>query len=395
MVAKRKSFRPPQKIHQRILSPLREFMQDSRAAGILLIACTALSLLLSNSSWQAQYTGFWESEFHWPTSSIALPHTFLHWINDGFMVLFFFLVGMEIKRELMIGELSSLRKSLLPVLAAIGGMLFPALIFLSFNAGTPYKHGWGIPMATDIAFSLGILSLLGNRIPLSLKIFLAALAIIDDLGAIVTIAFFYTQTLHLFYLLMAGLLLILLITLNLCKVQHLVFYYLAGIFLWYCIYNSGVHATIAGVLLAFCIPLSKIESLEHELHGPVNFIIMPLFALANTAIVVPSNWQLIWRNTIHHGILTGLLIGKPLGILLFSLLPSRLGWASLPSNTNWKQLMGVGILAGVGFTMSIFISTLAYPENDLQIVAKIAVMAASLLAGLAGFFCLRSLKNGT
>jgi len=375
-----------------LLSPLNEFLKDSRAVGIILIACTIVSLILANSPWQASYLHFWEMEFHIPVAALHLPHTFLHWINDGFMALFFFLVGMEIKRELTIGELSSIRKSMLPVLAAIGGMLCPALIFTLFNGNTPYAHGWGIPMATDIAFSLGVLSLLGNRVPVSLKILLMALAIIDDLGAILTIAIFYTADLQLTYLFAGAGALVLLVILNLAKVQRLIFYFIPGIILWYCILNSGVHATIAGVLLAFCIPLSRISSLEHSLHDPVNFIIMPVFALANTAIVFPSDILHVFTSTISYGIIAGLLIGKPLGIFFFSWLATKLKLAALPSQTSWAQIVGVGLIAGIGFTMSIFISTLAYNENELQVISKMSVIVASLLAGLLGFIFLKMLK---
>lgn len=379
-------------LRKNLLSPLNEFLKDSRAVGIILIACTIVSLILANSPWQASYLHFWEMEFHIPVTALHLPHTFLHWINDGFMALFFFLVGMEIKRELTIGELSSIRKSMLPVLAAIGGMLFPALIFTLFNGSTPYAHGWGIPMATDIAFSLGVLSLLGNRVPVSLKILLMALAIIDDLGAILTIAIFYTADLQLTYLFAGAGALVLLVILNLAKVQRLIFYFIPGIILWYCILNSGVHATIAGVLLAFCIPLSRISSLEHSLHDPVNFIIMPVFALANTAIVFPPDILHVFTSTISYGIIAGLLIGKPLGIFFFSWLATRLKLAALPSQTNWAQIVGVGLIAGIGFTMSIFISTLAYNENELQVISKMSVIVASLLAGLLGFIFLKILK---
>ncbi|WP_298739105.1 Na+/H+ antiporter NhaA [uncultured Chitinophaga sp.] len=380
-------------IKTRLLSPLHEFLQDSRAVGIVLIACTVVSLVTANSPYQLSYLHFWETTVSMP-EGWHMPHTLLHWINDGLMVLFFFLVGMEIKRELMEGELSSLQKSLLPALAALGGMVCPALIFIAFNANTDHIHGWGIPMATDIAFSLGILSLLGNRVPVNLKIFLMALAIIDDLGAILTIAIFYTDELQLVYLLSGLATLVVLIVLNLFKVQRLIWYLIPGIVLWYCIFNSGIHATIAGVLIAFCIPLSKISDLIHNLHDPVNFVIMPLFALANTAIVFPPDIFQVFTDTVSYGILAGLVAGKPLGIFLFSYLATRFKLAALPDETSWAQLIGAGIIAGIGFTMSIFISTLAYAEADLQVISKISVMAASLIAGIAGYLYLRILKPG-
>jgi NhaA family Na+:H+ antiporter len=371
---------------KKLLSPIYQFLHDSRAIGIILICCTIVSLILANSPLQQAYTGFWDTAVH--INFVHLPHTFLHWINDGLMVPFFFLVGMEIKRELTTGELSSIRKSMMPVMAALGGMICPALIFLIFNGGTPYAHGWGIPMATDIAFSLGVLSLLGKRVPLTLKIFLTALAIIDDLGAILTIAVFYTASLQISYLLAGAGIMLLLIILNLCKVQKIIFYIIPGIILWYCIYNSGIHATIAGVLLACCIPLSRLPGLITKLHDPVNFIIMPVFALSNTAIVFPPDMLHAFNNSISYGILAGLMIGKPLGIFGFSWIATRLKLAALPDKTKWSQLLGVGIIAGIGFTMSIFISTLAYPEISLQVTAKIAVIAASLISGIVGYYYL-------
>lgn len=379
------------RFRKRLLSPLYEFLRDSRAVGIVLIVCTLISLVVANSPYQVPYLHFWETDMHIP-QGWHLPHTLLHWINDGLMVLFFFLVGMEIKRELMVGELSSIRKSMLPALAALGGMICPALIFLAFNAHTNHLQGWGIPMATDIAFSLGILSLLGNRVPVNLKIFLMALAIIDDLGAILAIAIFYTEELRLVYLLSGAAVLALLVVLNQLKVQRLIFYFIPGIVLWYCVFNSGIHATIAGVLLAFCIPLTRIADLIHNLHDPVNFIIMPVFALANTAIVFPPDiWQ-AFTDTVSYGILAGLVIGKPLGIFLFSYTATRFKLAALPHKTTWAHLTGAGIIAGIGFTMSIFISTLAYTEAHLQVISKMSVMAASLIAGIAGYLYLRILK---
>lgn len=380
------------RFRKRLLSPLYEFLRDSRAVGIVLIVCTVLSLVAANSPYQTSYLHFWETEVHVP-GGWHLPHTLLHWINDGLMVLFFFLVGMEIKRELTVGELSSIRKSMLPVLAALGGMVCPALIFIAFNIQTDHVHGWGIPMATDIAFSLGILSLLGNRVPVNLKIFLMALAIIDDLGAILAIAIFYTDELRMIYLLSGAGLLALLVCLNMLKVQRLIFYFIPGLVLWYCIYNSGIHATIAGVLVAFCIPLTRIADLIHNLHDPVNFLIMPVFALANTAIVFPSDLWLAFTDTVSYGILAGLVLGKPLGIFLFSYTATRFRLAALPHKTTWGQLTGAGIIAGIGFTMSIFISTLAYNEAALQVISKMSVMAASLIAGIGGYLYLRILKQ--
>ncbi|NSL91138.1 Na+/H+ antiporter NhaA [Chitinophaga solisilvae] len=381
-----------------LLSPLHTFLKDSRAVGIVLIVCTLVSMILANSGVQEGYVAFWNTLFdpagghHYQYRALHLPNSYLLWINDGMMVLFFFLVGMEIKRELTVGELSSFRKSILPVLAAIGGMVFPALIFTLFNSGTPYAHGWGIPMATDIAFSLGILSLLGKRVPVGLKIFLMALAIIDDLGAILTIAVFYTPHLEVKYLLIGGAVFLIPVLLNLLKVKRLILYYIPGVVLWYCLFNSGVHATIAGVLLAFCIPQDKIADLVHDLHDPVNFIIMPVFALANTAIQLPSDIWGALHNNISYGIIAGLVLGKPLGIFVLSFTAVKLKLAALPSKSRWTQLFGVGIIAGIGFTMSIFISSLAYIEREYQIISIISVIAASLLAGILGYVFLRILK---
>ncbi|SIN97366.1 Na+/H+ antiporter NhaA [Chitinophaga niabensis] len=382
----------------RFISPIFQFLQDSRAVGIVLIGCTILSLIIANSPWQDAYTGFFNTLFdpagghHYNYKGLHLPNSWLLWINDGFMALFFFLVGMEIKRELTTGELASVKKSLLPILAALGGMLMPALIYTLFNGNSPYAHGWGIPMATDIAFSLGILSLLGKRVPLSLKIFLTALAIIDDLGAILAIAIFYTDALHMLYLYIGAGVFALLLLMNYLKVQRIILYVIPGLVLWYCVFNSGIHATIAGVLLAFCIPLNKIHSLEHTLHDPVNFLIMPIFALANTAIEFPPDLLHAFTHSVSFGIIAGLVLGKPLGIFFFCLIAVRLKLASLPANTNWKQLWGVGMIAGVGFTMSIFIATLAFKPVDIQVISVMSVILASLLSGLAGFIFLRAIK---
>ena len=385
------SLSPKRIISKRILSPIREFIRDSRSVGIILILCTVLSLLLSNSGWGESYRGFWEKEFHTGQTGIHLPHTILHLINDGLMALFFFLVGLEIKRELMIGELASLKKSLLPVMAALGGMVVPAGIFLLWCGDTPYSKGWGIPMATDIAFSLGILSLLGRKAPLSLRIFLTALAIIDDLGGILAIAIFYAQEIRIDYLLGSGGLVLLLALMNFYKVRYYSLYFIIGLLLWYLVYNSGVHATIAGVALALTIPLHKIDKLEHALHDPVNFLIMPLFALANTAILLPDSFASIFTSPVHHGILTGLAIGKPAGIFLFSYLAVKSGIGMLPEGINWKQVLGMGMIAGIGFTISIFMSTLAFQDPAIQTVAKVAIMGASLLAAVGGFLYLNLL----
>ncbi|MFC4233439.1 Na+/H+ antiporter NhaA [Parasediminibacterium paludis] len=378
------------KLKTQIFSPLRDFFADSRAIGIVLIACTVVSLTLSNySPTSLIYTKFWENEFHWFVHFLHLPETNLLFINDVLMTFFFFLVGMEIKRELTIGELASLQRSLLPVFAAFGGMLCPAIIFILLNNGTPFQKGWGIPMATDIAFSLGILSLLGKRVPVQLKIFLTALAIIDDLGAVLTIAVFYSANINFLYLGFSAVIALIVIGLNKFKFNNLLFYLVLGILLWYCMFNSGIHATLAGVIMSFCMPLNQLSKLEHRLFHPVNFVIMPLFALANTAIVLPKNIDFIITSTVSFGVIAGLVIGKPLGIFSFSYLAVKFKMAAKPANINWKQLLGVGMIGGIGFTMSIFTAALAYTTQDLQIIAKVAIIIASIIAGILGYIMLR------
>jgi NhaA family Na+:H+ antiporter len=368
---------------RKIISTFVEISKDSRSTGILLLICTAVSLWLSNGI-SGGYLQVWNNEFPSFFTTVHLPHTLLHIINDVFMPVFFLQVGMEIKRELLDGELKSFKKSLLPVVGALGGMVVPAAIYLIITRGTPYSNGWGIPIATDIAFSLGVLSLLGKRVPLSLRIFLMALAIIDDLGGIVAIALFYAQGLHFIYVILSAVLLAVLGLINKYKVKHLTLYFVVGMLLWYCVYNSGINATIAGVLLAFALPLAHIPYIEHKLHVPVNFIILPLFALANTAILLPTDFSAAFSSSVHKGILLGLLVGKPLGIVLFCYLAVRMRIAALPTHTSWRQLWGVGMVAGVGFTISIFMTHLAFDDPATQTIAKVAVIIASLLSGVIG-----------
>jgi NhaA family Na+:H+ antiporter len=374
---------------KQIINLVSATIDSGRLTGILLILCTVVSLLLSNSWWAPGYLHFWH---------LNIPLSFLNesiewWINDGLMAIFFFMVGLEIRRELIAGQLSSLRKSLLPVLAAAGGMVVPALIYILFNIHTSYLHGWAVPMATDIAFSLGILSLLGSRVPVGLKIFLTALAIIDDLGAVLVIAFFYTSELHLEMLLYALAILGGLLLMNRLKIKPLVFYLIPGIFLWWFILNSGVHATIAGVLLSLCIPMNKVAHTEHSLAKPVNFLIIPLFALANTAIHLPGNGISELAESFSLGIILGLLIGKPVGITLASYLSIRSGFTQLPEGSSWRQLYGVGFTAGIGFTMSIFIANLAFEQKEILDASKIAILTASLFSALVGVFILLMKKK--
>lgn len=392
MQTKKETTGPARRITHAIFSPLKSFLSDSRAVGIVLVACTVVSLVLSNNSRTGDaYRGWWTTAIASP-GGLSLPHDFLGWINDWLMVFFFFLVGMEIKRELLAGELATLRKSLLPVVGALGGMVVPAVIFAAFNHGTPFHHGWGIPMATDIAFSLGILSLLGDRVPLQLKVFLTALAIIDDLGAIVVIALFYSTGVHWGYLAGALLILCVPVALNLLKSGRLILYLIPGIGVWYCLLNSGIHPTIAGVMMAFCIPLRRIPDLERALYDVVNFLIMPLFALANTAILFPAHVAAVMHSPIAYGVVLGLFLGKPVGITLFSYVSVKLGIAQLPSGAGWKQMWGVGMIAGIGFTMSIFIATLAFGSVGEQVISKMAVLAASVLAGVSGYCFIRWLS---
>lgn len=381
-------------ITTRIISPIMEFLKDSRATGVILLCCTVISMGLANSAVGGLYIGMLNYEVVIPAQGVQFPHTPLHFINDFLMAIFFLLVGMEIKRELLAGELASLKKSLLPVVAALGGMVVPALIYLAWTHGKPvFSRGWGIPMATDIAFSLGVLSMLGRRATISLRIFLMALAIIDDLGGILTIAIFYAEEINKTYLLMGGLMLFVLSLLNLMKVRRYYIYMFLGLFLWYFFFNSGVHATIAGVLLAFSIPMHKIGELEHALHDPVNFIILPLFALANTAIPLPSDLVPVFSSVVHHGIFMGLVLGKPLGIYAFSRIAVLLKLAELPERMRWNEVAGMGMVAGIGFTISIFMCTLAFPFEELQVIAKVAIMGASLVAGLMGYIYLRLLSR--
>ena len=364
------------------VSPLLEFIHDSRAVGVMLLICTVVSLLISNTFLGEYYLSFWNAEVH---LGAYMPHTILHWINDGLMAIFFFQVGMEIKREMVSGELSSIKQSILPVAGALGGMLVPALIFILFNSGTEFANGWGVPMATDIAFSLGIASLLTGRVPLALKIFLTALAIIDDLGAIVAIAIFYTSTIKFIYLFIGLGIFVLLLLLTRFKVKFGFWNFLLGAALWFCFFNSGVHATIAGVLFAFTIPIKKLSGIEHALHNYVNFLIIPVFALANTAIVIPSGFTEHMTNSLSLGIIAGLLFGKPIGIVLFCWLLVKLKIGQLADGITWKHMIGLGLLAGIGFTMSIFISMLAFKDSFTQDISKMAVMVASVLAIICGY----------
>ncbi len=423
----------------RVLRPFQEFAQLGSLGGITLLLCTAFALAWANSPWSESYFHLWELRFSLGPAEAPLTLTLHEWINDALMVVFFLLVGLEIKRELLVGELSSPRQAALPILAAIGGMVVPALIYAAFNRGSEGMAGWGIPMATDIAFALGVLALLGPRVPVGLKVFLAALAIVDDLGAVLVIALFYTSALSVTALIGAAICAAILVALNRARVTSLTPYVLVGIVLWLFVLHSGVHATIAGVILAMTIPTSNsidatqfsrrarallddfdaVDSegasiitskgkqdavyqldvatddvtapllrLEHRLNLPVSFLIMPLFAIASAGVRIAGASDAL-GSPVAHGVAAGLVVGKAIGISLFSWLAIRFGFAALPAGVTVRMLFGVACLGGIGFTMSLFIAGLAFGTSPLLIDAKLAVLAASTVAGIAGFLILR------
>lgn len=365
----------------------KDFFESEKAGGLTLIACTAVSLIIANSAWASSYEHFWHTDF--------AGHGIAHWINDGLMTIFFLLIGLELEREIYQGELSNIKDALLPIFAAIGGMLLPAGIFYLLTYGTKGQAGIGIPMATDIAFALGILSLLGNKVPTSLKVFLTALAVIDDLGAIFVIAIFYIKTILWTNLFIALGIFVVLVIFNRLKVRNLIPYLLGGVAMWYFMLNSGVHATITGVLLAFAIPFGNGDEkstsyiLQHFLHRPVAFIILPLFALANTAIAIDGNIVETLTQNYSLGIALGLIVGKPLGIFLISFAVVSLGVCKLPFDLDWKAIIGAGLLGGIGFTMSIFITLLAFEDSIIIDNAKFMILTASLAAGILGYFYLK------
>jgi NhaA family Na+:H+ antiporter len=422
-----------------LVRPFTEFFRREAAGGIVLMLSSLLALALANldSGVARHFPDIWESHLRIGVNDFALDKSLLHWINDGLMAIFFLIVGLEIKREVLEGELASIQKAALPIAGALGGMVVPALLFSLFNQGQPTASGWGIPMATDIAFALAVLQLLGPRVPLALKVFLTALAIVDDLGAVLVIAGFYTQELHLTYLFMAFGAWAALWFINLLGGRSLWFYLPLGVVLWYFTLKSGIHATLAGVLLAVTIPFrightrpvllhlieqrlaflqreahthetdprtiseelealaetvsSPAQRLEQRLHSLVAFGIIPLFAFANTSLVIdPAVFGQLF-SPLGLGILAGLVIGKPLGIGLLAWATVKLGWATLPMGVTWRHLWGAGVLAGIGFTMSIFITLLALGErSEGEAVAKTAILTASLLAGLMGYVLLRT-----
>ncbi len=378
-------------VQRRLSNTFQRFFESEKAGGILLIVCTVISLMLANSPIGDPYLHLW----HVKVAGLSVEH----WINDALMAIFFLLIGLELERELYNGELSSLRNALLPIVAAAGGIAVPALIHFGFNGGMPTQAGIGIPMATDIAFALGVLALLGSRVPASLKVFLTALAVMDDLGAIIVIALFYTAELAFVYLLGALAVFGALLFLNrVLRVMSLIPYLLGGVLMWFLMLKSGVHATIAGVLLAFAIPFSSRQDdaaspshrLEHVLHRPVAFVILPIFALANTGIVIGGDWAQELASSNSLGILAGLVVGKPLGITILSFLAVAIGLCKLPLDLRWRHVFGAGLLGGIGFTMSIFITNLAFTDEPGVVNAsKMAILLASLSAGVLGFVWLK------
>jgi Na+:H+ antiporter, NhaA family len=380
-------------VQRKLSRTFKDFVNSETSSGILLIVCTAAALIIANSPYGDAYL----HSLHLYVAGLSIEH----WINDGLMAIFFLLIGLELERELLSGELSSFRNALLPIFAALGGVAFPALIHFGLNGETPAQAGVGIPMATDIAFALGALALLGRGVPASLKVFVVAFAVIDDLFAIVIIAVFYTAELSIFFLLASlAIWAVLYVCNRIFKIKSLTAYLVGGAIMWYLMLRSGVHATIAGVLLAFAIPYSAKEDdeespshkLERFLHKPVAFLILPVFALANTGVVIGPQWPASITTPNSLGIIGGLVVGKPLGITLVSFIVVAMGICRLPLDLNWKHVFGAGLLGGIGFTMSIFITNLAFAGNTEAINAsKMAILLASLTAGTIGFVWLKLL----
>ena len=383
----------------RFLNLMREFLSSNAIGGFVLLGATVVSLIVANSAVGPEYVAFWHRHLNLSFAGLHLDYPIELWINDGLMAIFFLLVGLEIERELYDGELSTLKAAAMPLAAALGGMLVPALIYVAVNIGESTIKGFGVPMATDIAFALGMLSLLGNRVPASLKVFVTALAIIDDIGAILVIAFFYSGELSFTYLGIALAIFGALLLMNRLGVNRAVFYLLPGVAMWYCMHQSGVHATLSGVMLAFALPfredarLNISEHIQHVLHKPVSFIIVPLFALANTAI--PLNASLVRQlmRPYSLGIMLGLLVGKPTGIFLFSYLSVRLGWAYKSRKLLWKTIFGGAIFGGIGFTMSIFIANIAFPDAATIGVAKLSILLTSVVVTLLGLAVMYSISK--
>ncbi|MEN9511398.1 MAG: Na+/H+ antiporter NhaA [Bacteroidota bacterium] len=379
----------------RLTALFKDFLKSEKVSGVLLFGCTLISLLIANSSFGSSYTSLWEHKLGFNLGSLDFNLSIANWINDGLMTIFFLMVGLEIERELYIGELSDRKRALLPVIGALGGMVVPALIYWLLNRGTETVSGIGIPTATDIAFAIAIMSFVGGRVPLSIKVFLTALAIIDDLGAILVIAIFYGHGFSLLNFGIAMSILAVLFILARRGVTNLWIYLPAGLLMWIFMMHSGIHATITGVLLAFVIPFeqgtksSVSYKLQHALHQPVAFIIIPLFALANTALILESEMMQSLGNAESMGIFLGLLIGKPLGITLFAYASNALGLTKLGHGVRFAHVLGAGMLAGIGFTMSIFITNLAFQDASFIQLGKISILLASATAALLGLLFLR------
>lgn len=380
------------------LKPFKDFFNSGSSGGIILIIGVIISLAVANSALGDEFNAFLNKEIGWIWGSVTLRYPIILWINDGLMAIFFLMVGLEIKRELVEGELSSFKKATLPAMAALGGVILPALIFVFFNHNEETAGGWAIPMATDIAFALAILSLLGKRVPVALKIFLAALAIVDDLMAILVIAIFYSSSLHLLYLLYAGIIIVGLFIMNKLGVKKIWAYLIPGVFVWYFIHHSGIHATIAGVLVAMTLPTtpqsaveSPLEKLEHMLVKPVNFLILPIFALANTNIEFVDGMVEGVASPLGLGIILGLFVGKPLGIFVLSWISVSIGLSQKPTGSTWAHLFGVAMLAGIGFTMSIFISILSFDDAFLLAEAKFSILVGSIISAIGGSIVLNIL----
>ena len=373
----------------------RHFIRSSNFGGLLLFTCVVVSIIIANTSSGNIVQKFLAIKTGFENDSIHLNYPISIWINDGLMAVFFLMVGLEIKREIVEGELSSPKKALLPIMAAIGGAITPALIYVGLNGGTETLSGWGIPIATDIAFALAVISLLGKYIPGSLKIFLAALAIVDDLIAIIVIALFYSSGIEFYYLGKAAIGMLVLILMNRFKVKNPYLYLIPGVFIWYFVHHSGVHATIAGVLVAMTLPTNKtalaspLERLEQALVKPVNLFILPVFAFVNTNIVIHNEMIEGLTSPLALGIFFGLLLGKPIGIVITALVCSKLGIGQLPANSKFIHMVGVGLLAGIGFTMSIFISILSFTNPIFIEEAKLSVLLTSLIAGVSGYLVLK------
>lgn len=387
-------------LKKKILKPFQEFARREASGGILLFGATVAALLWANSPLKESYGNVWHTLMTVSIGGVGLSKSLHVWINDGLMAIFFFVVGLEIKRELLEGELRTPKRAILPMAAALGGMLVPAGLYAMFNAGSEGGRGWGIPMATDIAFALGVLAVLGSRAPVGLKIFLTALAIIDDLGAVLVIAVFYTADLNLHALIMAALLLGFLAALNKAGFNNGGFYAFVGFWLWLAVLQSGVHATVAGVLLAMTIPTDPdpddnvpglLYRMEHAIHPWVTFLILPIFALSNAGVALDAEMFSKVVEPVSLGVIFGLVLGKPIGILLFSWLAVKSQTAALPSGVSWPQILGAGMLGGIGFTMSLFINELAFGESILNAEAKLAILLASTVAGVAGAAFLRML----